>query len=32
VLVSDAGEIVAGHGGVEAAKLLGMKTVSVLAL
>ena len=32
VLVSDAGEIVAGHGRVEAAKLLGMKTVPTLAL
>ena len=32
VLVSDSGEIVAGHGRVEAAKLLGMKTVPTLAL
>lgn len=32
VLVSDDGEIVAGHGRVEAAKLLGMKTVPTLAL
>ncbi|OYZ14819.1 MAG: DNA methylase N-4 [Sphingomonadales bacterium 28-64-96] len=32
VLVSDTGEIVAGHGRVEAAKLLGMKTVPTLAL
>lgn len=32
VLVSDAGEIVAGHGRVEAAKLLGMKSVPTLAL
>lgn len=32
VLVSDDGEIVAGHGRVEAAKLLGMKKVPTLAL
>jgi hypothetical protein len=32
VLVSDQGEIIAGHGRVEAAKLLGMKTVPTLAL
>ncbi len=32
VLVSDAGEIIAGHGRVEAAKLLRMKTVPTLAL
>jgi DNA modification methylase len=32
VLISDAGEIVAGHGRVEAAKLLGMRTVPTLAL
>jgi DNA modification methylase len=32
VLVSDIGEIVAGHGRVEAAKLLGMKTVPTLTL
>ena len=32
VLVSDDGEIVAGHGRVEAAKLLGMKTVPTVAL
>ena len=32
VLVSDDGEIIAGHGRVEAAKLLGMKTVPTLAL
>lgn len=32
VLVSDAGEIIAGHGRVEAGKLLGMKTVPTLAL
>jgi DNA modification methylase len=32
VLVSDTSEIVAGHGRVEAAKLLGMKTVPTLAL
>ena len=32
VLVSDDGEIVAGHGRVEAAKLLGMKAVPTLAL
>ncbi|WP_338467649.1 DNA methyltransferase [Novosphingobium sp. ZN18A2] len=32
VLVSDEGEIVAGHGRVEAARLLGMKTVPTLAL
>ncbi len=32
VLVSDDGEIVAGHGRVEAAKLLGIKTVPTLAL
>lgn len=32
VLVSDSGEIVAGHGRVEAAKLIGMKTVPTLAL
>lgn len=32
VLVSDAGEIIAGHGRVEAARLLGMKTVPTLAL
>lgn len=32
VLVSDDGEIVAGHGRVAAAKLLGMKTVPTLAL
>ena len=32
VLVSDAGEIIAGHGRVEAAKLLGMATVPTLAL
>jgi len=32
VLVSDDGEIIAGHGRVEAARLLGMKTVPTLAL
>jgi DNA modification methylase len=32
VLVSDDGEIIAGHGRVEAAKLLGMKTVPTVAL
>jgi DNA modification methylase len=32
VLVSDEGEIIAGHGRVEAAKLLGMKSVPTLAL
>ena len=32
VLVSDAGEIIAGHGRVEAAKLLGLKAVPTLAL
>ena len=32
VLVSDEGEIIAGHGRVEAAKLLGRKTVPTLAL
>lgn len=32
VLVSDDGEIIAGHGRVEAAKLLGMKRVPTLAL
>ncbi|RDC58925.1 Site-specific DNA-methyltransferase (adenine-specific) [Alteripontixanthobacter maritimus] len=32
VLVSDAGEIIAGHGRVEAARLLGMKQVPTLAL
>ena len=32
VLVSDSGEIIAGHGRVEAAKLLGMATVPTLAL
>ncbi|ODP38759.1 DNA methylase N-4 [Sphingomonas turrisvirgatae] len=32
VLVSDAGEIIAGHGRVEAAKLLGHKMVPTLAL
>jgi DNA modification methylase len=32
VLISDEGEIVAGHGRVEAAKLLGIKTVPTLAL
>jgi DNA modification methylase len=32
VLVSDEGEIIAGHGRVEAAKLLGIKTVPTLAL
>jgi DNA modification methylase len=32
VLVSDDGEIIAGHGRVEAAKLLGRKTVPTLAL
>lgn len=32
VLVSDDGEIIAGHGRVEAAKLIGMKTVPTLAL
>jgi DNA modification methylase len=32
VLVSDAGEIIAGHGRVEAAKLIGRKTVPTLAL
>jgi len=32
VLVSDHGEIIAGHGRVEAAKLLGMKTVPTVAL
>ena len=32
VLVSDAGEIIAGHGRVEAAKLLGIKRVPTLAL
>lgn len=32
VLVSDDGEIIAGHGRVEAAKLLGMRTVPTLAL
>jgi DNA modification methylase len=32
VLISDAGEIIAGHGRVEAAKLLGMTRVPTLAL
>ena len=32
MLVSDEGEIIAGHGRVEAAKLLGMKSVPTLAL
>lgn len=32
VLVSDGGEIIAGHGRVEAAKLLGLKSVPTLAL
>jgi hypothetical protein len=32
VLVSDAGEIIAGHGRVEAAKLLGLETVPTLRL
>ena len=32
VLVSDEGEIIAGHGRVEAAKLLGWKTVPTIAL
>lgn len=32
VLISDAGEIVAGHGRVEAAKLLGWRTVPTIAL
>ncbi|MGX7953240.1 site-specific DNA-methyltransferase [Tsuneonella sp. HG249] len=32
VLVSDAGEIIAGHGRVEAARLLGRKTVPTLTL
>ena len=32
VLVSDDGEIIAGHGRVEAARLLGIKTVPTLAL
>ena len=32
VLVSDDGEIIAGHGRVEAAKLLGRRTVPTLAL
>jgi DNA modification methylase len=32
VLVSDEGEIIAGHGRVEAARLLGMKSVPTLAL
>lgn len=32
VLVSDRGEIIAGHGRVEAAKLLGMTTVPTIAL
>jgi DNA modification methylase len=32
ILISNDGEIVAGHGRVEAAKLLGMKTVPTLAL
>lgn len=32
VLISDAGEIVAGHGRVEAAKSLGLKSVPTLAL
>ena len=32
VLVSDGGEIIAGHGRVEAAKLLGWKRVPTLAL
>ncbi len=32
VLVSDTGEIIAGHGRVEAAKLLGLKSVPTLAL
>jgi DNA modification methylase len=32
VLVSDEGEIIAGHGRVEAAKLLGMRAVPTLAL
>lgn len=32
VLVSDDGEIIAGHGRVEAAKLLGWRTVTTLAL
>jgi len=32
VLVSDDGDIIAGHGRVEAAKLLGMREVPTLAL
>jgi ParB-like chromosome segregation protein Spo0J len=32
VLTSDNGEIIAGHGRVEAARLLGMKTVPTIAL
>src|SRR5688572_30255341 len=32
VLVSDAGEIIAGHGRVQAARLLGWKTVPTIAL
>lgn len=32
VLVTDVGEIIAGHGRVEAAKLLGMKSVPTIAL
>ncbi len=32
VLVSDGGEIIAGHGRVEAARLLGRKTVPTIAL
>ncbi len=32
VLVSDEGEIIAGHGRVEAARLLGMKSVPTIAL
>ena len=32
VLISDDGEIIAGHGRVEAAKLLGWKTVPTIAL
>jgi ParB-like chromosome segregation protein Spo0J len=32
VLISDAGEIVAGHGRVEAAKLLGRTSVPTIAL
>lgn len=32
ILISDAGEIIAGHGRVEAAKLLGFKSVPTIVL